>query len=538
MKTQTSILVIDDETIVCESFKKILSNEGYKVDTKSHPHDGLKLATSHAYDLVFLDLIMEEMDGMELFQNLRKKDPDVPVVIVTGYPSMSTAIESVRLRASDYILKPFTPEEILKSVDNVLRQKDMLNKDAKTRSAKHLEILEWESACKPFRFYESAWLQKGMDGSVRVGGQIPNLFLNNIQEIQIPEVNSIAYCGLPLSGVVLNDDSKIIVPSPLTGRVIDVNYEIAETPSIVEGNNFNESWIARIYPKDQGKTIQDTHTRNVTLLCKEEESEKAYLPRLYDLGCNVTCAHTAEKAVKALIEEKNKVILVDSVSLSDAGPSYVQRINLEVPDAKIIVIDKKDSKLEESYRKAKILYYCVDSLFSNEILDILFCVFTSFNAPEILETEKPGFLPKSISRIHITNKHSKKVTLLVFGELMHYSKGIGHILIKKYLEKAYPLEVMRSIIRSGRDEITGQQKIEKEKERSDLIITLEAKASDKIPGQLYKEMEDYKNSEGEDCLIVNLTIQPSGVVENEQMLFNNVTTRGIADFLFNEMTAE
>ncbi|MCK5839232.1 MAG: response regulator, partial [Bacteroidales bacterium] len=167
MKTQTSILVIDDEPIVCESFKKILSNEGYKVETKSHPRDGLKLATSHAYDLVFLDLIMEEMDGMELFENLREKDPDVPVVIVTGYPSMSTAIESVRLRASDYILKPFTPEEILKSVDNVLRQKDMLDKDVKTRAAKHLEILEWEPACKPFRFYESAWLQQGKDGSVR-----------------------------------------------------------------------------------------------------------------------------------------------------------------------------------------------------------------------------------------------------------------------------------------------------------------------------------------------------------------------------------
>ncbi|MCK5838595.1 MAG: hypothetical protein KAG99_02045, partial [Bacteroidales bacterium] len=351
-------------------------------------------------------------------------------------------------------------------------------------------------------------------------------------------VNSIAYCGLPLSGVVLNDDSKIIVPSPLTGRVIDVNYEIAESPSIVERNDINESWIARIFPKDQEKTLQDTHTRNVTLLCKEEESEKAYLPRLNDLGCNVTCVHTVEKAVNPLIKEKNRVIIVDSVSLSDAGPEYVQRLNFELPDAKIVVIDKKDSKFEEVYRKAQILYYCIDSLFDNEILDILFCVFTSFKAPEVPETEKPGFLPKSISRIQITNKHSKKVTLLIFGELMHYSKGIGHILIKKYLDKAYPIEVMRSIIRTGRDEITGQQKIEKEKERSDLIITLEAKASDKIPGQLYKEIEGYKNSEGEGCRIVNLTIQPSGVIENEQMLFNNVTTRGIADFLFNEMTAE
>ena len=538
MKTQTSILVIDDEAVVCESFKKILTNKGYKVDTKSHPHEGLKLATSHAYDLIFLDLIMEEMDGMELLQNLRKKDPDVPVVIVTGYPSMSTAIESVRLRASDYILKPFTPEEILKSVDNVLRQKDMLDKDAKARSAKHLEILEWEPAGKPFRFYESAWLQKGKDGSVRVGGQIPNLFLNNIQEVRVPEVNSIVYCGLPLSAAVLSDDSKIMVPSPLTGRVIDVNYEIAETPSLAERNNFNESWIARIFPKDQEKISQETHTRNVTLLCKEKESEKAYLPRLDDLGCNVTCVHTVGKAVKALTGEKNKVIMVDSVSLLDAGPDYVHEINFELPDAKIIVIDRKDSKFEEAYRKAKILYYCVDSVFNNEILDILFCVFTSFNTPEVLETQKPDSLPNSISRIHITNRHSKKVTLLVFGELMYHSKGIGHILIKKYLEKAYPLEVMRSIIRSCRDEITGQQKIEKEKERSDLIITLEAKVSDKIPGQLYKEIGDFENSEGKDCRIVNLTIQPSGLKDDEQMHFNNVTIRGVANFLFNEMTAE
>ncbi len=120
MNSEHSILVIDDEAVVCESFKRILSNEGYKVDTKISPQEGLDLAVSKNYNLVFLDLRMEEMDGIDLFHKLREKEPDLPVIVVTGYPSMDTALECIKLHASDYIIKPFTPDDILKLTKQII----------------------------------------------------------------------------------------------------------------------------------------------------------------------------------------------------------------------------------------------------------------------------------------------------------------------------------------------------------------------------------------------------------------------------------
>jgi len=125
VKTKKSILVIDDEAVVCESFSRILSNEGFNVETQTKPLEGLKQAKSHQYDLVFLDLKMEEMDGIELLYNLRAKDPDIPVIIVTGYPTLDTAKETSKLKVSDYILKPYSPEEILKSIKQVIPDIDI-----------------------------------------------------------------------------------------------------------------------------------------------------------------------------------------------------------------------------------------------------------------------------------------------------------------------------------------------------------------------------------------------------------------------------
>jgi ActR/RegA family two-component response regulator len=537
MKTEPAILVIDDESVVCESFTRILKNKGYKVDTKTRPREGLELALSRDYDLVFLDLKMEEMNGIDLFHNLREKNPDVPVVIVTGYPSMDTAIESIKLSVSDYILKPFTPERILKSVQRIIPGTDVLSKEAKPEFPKILDIKEWEPIDKTFRFYGIAWQQQGKDGSVLSGGQIPGYIARGIKDVVLPEINTMVYSGLPLAGVILSDESKFAIPSPMSGRVIDVNYELAVKPSVLEQNKFDECWIARIYPTDPEKDLQATQTRNVVLLSKSEDEVKPYLTRLVDLGCMNICVNTVNMAVDALIKNKNKVVILDAVSLSDAGPEYVHQINQQIPEAKIVVIDKPDSKFEEAYRENKILYYCIDLLFDEEITDILANVFTSISADEVLESHQPSVLPQSISKVHITNKHGKKVTLLVFGDLLFNNKGIGYVLINKLIEEAYPLEVNRGTNYSYLYDPVGQKEVANEKEKNDLIITFQAKDTFKIPGQIHKEIGEYTNSKGTNNRIINLFIQPNKVGENEQLLFNNVTSKGVAELLFNKMTS-
>ena len=85
MKKRASIFVIDDEPVVCESCDRLLSQAGYKVDTSISANNGYNQAISKDYDLILLDLKMDEMDGMQLFTSLREKKPDIPVIIMTKF---------------------------------------------------------------------------------------------------------------------------------------------------------------------------------------------------------------------------------------------------------------------------------------------------------------------------------------------------------------------------------------------------------------------------------------------------------------------
>ena len=121
METPSSILIIDDEPNVCESCQRILSQEDFNVDTNINPISGYDQALANNYDLIILDLIMKDLDGLELLAKLREKKPDVPVIIITGYPSVESKKKSMNFGVLDYILKPFEPNEILEPIKNILK---------------------------------------------------------------------------------------------------------------------------------------------------------------------------------------------------------------------------------------------------------------------------------------------------------------------------------------------------------------------------------------------------------------------------------
>ncbi len=543
MKTDASILVIDDENVVCESFSRILTDKGYKVDTKTKPREGLELALSKKYDLVFLDLKMEEMDGMDLFTHLREKDPVLPVVIVTGNPSMETAIESVRLGASDYILKPFTPSEILKSINKVFPSKLHYDKKVLSPSIEESSLQKWINKGRPARFYDIACLKQDKDGKFRVGCQIPFFISNRIDKLILPKVNDTVFRGLPLATAVLNDGSRIMLPSPATGRIVDINNELAADASVFVKNSFEKCWIAQIDPFNIDKDIESTQTRNIMILSKSADYlngninyKKTYIPRLINLGCTINYIYTVEMAIEALEKDPDNIIMIDAIGLADKGPAYVHKINQEVPDAKIVVNDMPNSKFEEAYRKNKISYYCIDSLFEMEISDILYSVFSSVQTSDEIDYYQSGTITQSVSRIRITNKNSTKVSLLVFGDMLYNNHGIGHLLLNKLREKSFPIEVLRSINHSDPDDDTGREIIDKEKEKSENIIVLQGKDSDMIPGQILKEMYNCTNSKSSYVQMTNLVIQPNEVEDNEQMTFSGVTTKAVAELIFEEMT--
>jgi DNA-binding response OmpR family regulator len=109
-----SVLVVDDEPIVCHSVRKILSKQSCAVEEAFDVDAALQKMRLHEYDLVLLDLKMPKRGGMEVLRSIRSQWPDLPVIIITGHGTIETAVEATRLGAFNFVPKPFTPDELAK----------------------------------------------------------------------------------------------------------------------------------------------------------------------------------------------------------------------------------------------------------------------------------------------------------------------------------------------------------------------------------------------------------------------------------------
>jgi len=114
------ILVIDDEPNISNNLKRILGKKGYGVDLAVAKDEALEKIQANTYDLVLLDLKIPGVQGMELLKAVKKHVPEAKVIIITGYASIETAKESARLGITDYVHKPFTPDEIRHATENAL----------------------------------------------------------------------------------------------------------------------------------------------------------------------------------------------------------------------------------------------------------------------------------------------------------------------------------------------------------------------------------------------------------------------------------
>ncbi len=116
------VLVIDDEGVVGVSCQRILTQIGYHVECQQDPKVGLETAVKGNYDVILLDLVMPELDGIEVLKRIKSNNVTSEVVIVTGYSTVQTAVEAMKIGAADYISKPFTPEELQATVQRVFEQ--------------------------------------------------------------------------------------------------------------------------------------------------------------------------------------------------------------------------------------------------------------------------------------------------------------------------------------------------------------------------------------------------------------------------------
>jgi DNA-binding NtrC family response regulator len=115
------ILVVDDDAIVIKSCKRILEAEGFEVSTVPSADDALEAIKNYDFDLLLIDVKMPKRDGMYLMREVKKSRPEVPIIIMSGYPTPETIAEVLNLGANLFIPKPFRPDELMKSVREALK---------------------------------------------------------------------------------------------------------------------------------------------------------------------------------------------------------------------------------------------------------------------------------------------------------------------------------------------------------------------------------------------------------------------------------
>ena len=116
------ILIIDDEASLRKTMARILQRAGYEVTTAANGQEGFDLVSEHMFDLVYLDIRMPDISGLDLLKTIHAKFPELPVILFTAQPDLNSAVEAVRSGATDYLLKPLKPQVVIDRTKAILQQ--------------------------------------------------------------------------------------------------------------------------------------------------------------------------------------------------------------------------------------------------------------------------------------------------------------------------------------------------------------------------------------------------------------------------------
>ena len=250
-ETGARILVIDDEEVVHVSLRRILGRRGHEVDAVASAPEGLAKMADTPYDLVITDLMMPEMNGIELLERMEAGGVALPVLMITGYPTITTAIQALRLGAVDYLAKPFTRQELLGPVNRTLRR---AGAHAEPDGAALVAPPDGDGLETPdlgllpgarFHLRDHTWVVYQEDGTVEVGIEASFLeTVGTIATIEIPgeaDLLEQGYVGFPLKTVAGEEHAAFV---PLSGQVVAVNGAAAGAPAGV----MPDTWLVRLIP--------------------------------------------------------------------------------------------------------------------------------------------------------------------------------------------------------------------------------------------------------------------------------------------------
>jgi len=248
MDKTIDILVVDDEQIILDSIEKHLRKESYNVYSVLSVQQALDMMKQTVFDIYLTDLMMPEIDGMEFMKIIKTDQPKAPVIMITGYATINTALQAKQLGAFDYIAKPFTRKELM----GVIRRAAELVTAAKTSPVAGYDdtAREKESRIGPIQSIgDYSWLMQEDDGVVLLG--VERSFLNTIGKIQminLPSKGDRLRQGGEYLQIFSADLRSHTVVSPLSGTVVEVNQKVLNNPDSALQDPYEEGWLIRLQP--------------------------------------------------------------------------------------------------------------------------------------------------------------------------------------------------------------------------------------------------------------------------------------------------
>ena len=260
---KAKILAVDDEEIILSSFRKILVLDGYSVDTVETGQEALGLIQKNHYDFVFTDLKMPAMSGEDVCQSVKHLRPDIDVIIITGYASVDSAVETMKFGAMDYVEKPFTEDELLAMVKKFrIKREERLKKQLKTRveittsSEETKDTVDFTIPGGVFISKGHCWAMVNQDGKVDVGiDDFAKKIVGKVEDIDMPNLGMEVKKGQHLFSLKQKKHS-IPFNSPISGKVAWTNKALLENLERLDYTPYNKNRICSIEASHLDEELQ------------------------------------------------------------------------------------------------------------------------------------------------------------------------------------------------------------------------------------------------------------------------------------------
>lgn len=250
MSYRANVLVVDDEKIVCNSCRKILGQEGHNVQIASSGREALRKVEEDKFDALIADWKMPEIDGMEVARIVKKNHPDIVLIMMTGYPSVESAVKAMRLGVSNYLPKPFTPDALTEALKKALEERKTEGKDL-------------------LYYGKYIWARALEDGTVKIG--VNNLFrewVGDILYVVLHFDETEIEQGRLCIRILASDKQVHKLYAPIRGRVTKINYEINFNTDLINKDPFGKGWIVQLEPSHLEEDLKNW-SGNVSIYDKQ-----------------------------------------------------------------------------------------------------------------------------------------------------------------------------------------------------------------------------------------------------------------------------